>query len=553
MATEWSFPVDAELPDDPRRALPVFAVPPNWKNGVTETLAWLTDVMSSETAVEQRRSLRRYPRRTFEYEFMRAGTGRSRIENFMAGVGKRDALVPIWHEQFSLRTTPTDDGTIEFPLDTLREREFDIGDLVLITTLDFDRYAILTVIDKAGDTLTVAGVEDTATWPRGSRIVPLRRAKMLDSVTLENVSDRVATTRMRFTLQDADERFSASWGGCAPLLRIKPDRANGLSMEFNRSDYTLDFGTGVVDVTDPGNRSQISQSVGFKFFNRSDVWAYRSFLYSARGRARRFYMPSNTNVLELLEDFPGGNELEAKPTGFSEYFLEPQDARTMLSIDFKGGRPSIYSKVIGVSALLDTSAPFLPVAEQFVLERTLPPILKREIERIGFLVPSRFDQDTVEIFHAVAGSTAVASSVVVRSVGAENMLPLECWTTSRPYPVVAMDEMASDIVIVKASLYVAATASTEEVITGAIVLSGVLQQTFFLETYSAEPEEVITTIVVPSAVLKQLLKTYDMGFDEVQTNGRAISGVLKVALITYNIIPPDQLSTNATIIGATLI
>lgn len=551
MATHWSFPVE-DLPEDPRRALPMFLVSPNWKSGVTETLAWLTDVMSSETAVEQRRSLRRYPRRTFEYDFLRENTGRARIENFLAGVGKRDCLVPLWHEQFSLLTTPTDDGVVEFPAGTLPDREFDIGDLVLITTTNFDRYGVLTVVDTNDDVMTVNAIEDIGTWPRGSRIVPLRRAKMLDSVTLDNVTDRVGTTRMRFTLQDADERFSASWGGCAPLWRIKPDRGANLGMEFNRSDFVLDFGSGVIDVTDPGDRAQISQSMQLKFFSRSEVWGFRAFLYNARGRARRFYMPSYTANVEMLGDFPGGDELEAKPNGFSEYFLSPQDARTTLAIDFKDSRPSIYRKIIGVSAILSTTAPFVPVAEQFILEAPLSPILKREVARIGFLVPSRFDQDTIEIFHHVAGSTAVSSSVVVRSVGGANMEPLECWATSLTYPVAAVDAMEVTGELVAGQLYTAAVHLSDALSIEANLVEGTLLRTIAYVTYDRNPPDSIqTTATLIEGTLEQIRLEFETGPESLQTSANLISGTLKRGLIT-NTIDPDGLQITATFIGGTL-
>src|SRR5690606_19561232 len=42
---------------------------PDWTDGVTESLAWLTDVLTSETLVEQRRALRQAPRRSVQAAF----------------------------------------------------------------------------------------------------------------------------------------------------------------------------------------------------------------------------------------------------------------------------------------------------------------------------------------------------------------------------------------------------------------------------------------------------------------------------------------------------
>ena len=46
--------------------LPVWTIRPNWKGGILERLEWLTDVLASDTGVEQRRSVRPTPRRSFE-------------------------------------------------------------------------------------------------------------------------------------------------------------------------------------------------------------------------------------------------------------------------------------------------------------------------------------------------------------------------------------------------------------------------------------------------------------------------------------------------------
>lgn len=43
--------------------IPVWPIEPNWNEPVKETLEWLTDIMTSPTGAEQRRCLRKYPRK----------------------------------------------------------------------------------------------------------------------------------------------------------------------------------------------------------------------------------------------------------------------------------------------------------------------------------------------------------------------------------------------------------------------------------------------------------------------------------------------------------
>lgn len=540
---QWVFPV-AALPADPRRSLPVFQVLPNWKDGITETLSWLTDVMSSEMAVEQRRALRRYPRRQFEMGFLRVGAARSRIENFLAGVGKRDHLVPIWHEQYKLGATPLPFGIVQFPTGTLAEREFDFNDLVLITTGDMDRYAVLTVtaVNKATDQIQMRSVADIGTWPVGSRIVPLRRSKVLDQSTLENVTDRAAMTRIRFQLQDADTRFTSSWGYCSPLWRTKPNRVSPLSMEFNRSDYVLDFSTGVVDVTDPGDRAQISQSMDITLFGRSQVWAFRAFLYNARGRARRFYVPTFMSDIEPAGDM-GGLQFDAMPNGFSEYFAGPQQARRIIGVDFKDGRPSVYRNIVGVGKVLDVSPPFLPVVERFVLDQAMPPILRREVERVSFIVPSRFDQDTIELFHVTDDSAAVKSSVVTRSAIVDGMPPIECWVASRPYPLTPVEEMTSQAICMGGVIYDPRNVVTEEVNVSTQVVAGVLSA--LLKSVSYQEQIDVTARVVEGSITSPL-RAYDAGLESLNVSTAVVGGTVQTKLITQ-VIPVESINVSAAV------
>lgn len=552
MSTPWTFPV-IDLSADTRRALPVFQISPNWKDGVTETLSWLTDVMSSEQAVEQRRALRRFPRRTFEYGFMRAGTNRARIDNFLGGVGKREHLVPIWHEQFSLPGTHGSDGSVQFPAGSLAEREFAVGDLVMITTLDADRYAVLTVtaVNETVDQAQLHAGANVGIWPAGSRIVPLRRARMLDDPVMDNPSDRVGTARMRWTLLDADSRWAPSWGYCSPLWRTKPDRKSPLGLTYNRSDYLVDNTVGTMSLFDPGDRAQISETMDIKLFGRTANWAFRQFLYNARGRARRFYVPTFLNDIEPLGTTLSGTEFEAKPNGFSDYYDAPQEARQIIGIDFSDGRPSIYRTISGIAAVPGTVAPYRPAAEAFVLTEPLPPIEVRDIERVSFIVPARFDQDVFEIFHPTADCVVCSSSLVTRSAVVEGMPPIECWVTSRPYPVESIDSMAPAVTLVEGQFYtgIANVPETEAMTSNATLVDGVF--TLLLTDVSAGTDSMSSSATLIDGELKGLLTAYDAGAESIQSGATLIDGDIRVALLSYTV-PEESIGSSLTLLEGTL-
>ncbi len=58
---------------------------PDWSDGVQESLEWLTELLTSTSGVEQRRSLRLSPRRSFEAEFYAEGRERVLLDLSLAG------------------------------------------------------------------------------------------------------------------------------------------------------------------------------------------------------------------------------------------------------------------------------------------------------------------------------------------------------------------------------------------------------------------------------------------------------------------------------------
>jgi hypothetical protein len=542
MAT-WSWPATA--PADPNRSLRVFTLSPNWKDGILERLEFKTDLMSSEQAVEQRRASRRFPRRSFEVSFLRADSERSRIDLFAAGMGRNKFLVPLWHDQFKLGEPG---AYVQFPTSTLVHREFHVDDLVLITA--GERFAVLTVltVNTGNDRITLGSLDDVGTWPVGSRITPLRVARILDPMSLGNASDRVGKAQIRFSLSDADSRFTASWGYCSPLWRFVPDRATEIEFSYERSAYILDMDAGVVEVTDPGNRAQISTSLALTMYGHAEIGRFRSFLYQARGKVRRFYVPSFTRDIIPLDDL-SGDIFDAVVNGFNAYMPDPQEARRIISVVFKDGRPTIYRDIIGIEPVLNDVAPYNQVAERFTLASDMPPILKREIDRISFIVPSRFDQDSFEILHVTDSGKGAKAAVVVKSNVVEGMPPIECWVTSRPYPLQNIDEMTMGAVLTVSDLRFP-PAWNDSMDCMGVFTEGTLNTV--LLSGDAGFDEMDFEGLLTSGALVTLLLTGDAGFDSIDDFGTLTSGSLIVLLITHIIDPADEIAVVATLTEGTL-
>lgn len=408
---------DNEVPAADEANTPVFSFLPNWADGVLERVSYLTDIPTSETGSEQRRSLRRHPRREFDVSFMRHGVLRSRLNNFLLGIGRRVFWMPMWQEQFRLKTTLG--VSVQFPEGSISMREFRVGDRVLATAGDPDDYEVLNVqsINYDTDTLTWSS-PPIKSWVAGSRIIPMRRARIENASDHGSPTDRVGVGKIRFSLVDPDFCFGASWGLCSPVWTFKIDRSQEIQFSFDRISYTLDNDTGPVEISDPGNNPVVTMRSAVLLRGREQLVAMRRFIDVAEGRASRFWMPSLMHDVEPLTATVQGTQIEAAAFGYADYIQGIPDQRSVLTIILDNGMPPIHRTVTSVQKV--GTSEFISVSE------SIPPIPSNSIRRIQFMVPSRFDQDTFEFHHKVDEAAAVGMSVVTRSVDGSGMPAIDC-------------------------------------------------------------------------------------------------------------------------------
>ena len=544
---------DVDLPSDgdPNLLLPVLTVTPNWDNGVTERLSWKTEVFTSETGAEQRRSIRRNPHRSLEAQMLRAGTSRMRLDSFIAGVGSAPFLAPLWHEQYRIRDQLTSvEDLIQFPAGTLRFREFFVGDLALLCAGDPDVYEVVRVasVNHETDVLTLE-FPPSIDWPADTRITPLHVARFEQMPAMDNVTDRAAYSGVRVDLVNSLRTIDPSWGYCAPLWRFKLDRSTAITNTFSRNIFTLDVGSTSVDVVDPGQRTRIGVKGALKLFGMERVRAFRAFAAMARGRAVRFWFPSGTHDVEPVSVISGTNFL-VEPRGFSDYMQIPQDARVMLAFEFLDGRPTIFRKIISIEALGADSPPYKTINERFTVDVPLPTIDRSEIERVSFVLPVRFDQDTFEIHHHVSSGKAASAAVVMMSAEAKDMPPLDCWVTSWTYPVIEVEEIAVSATLVGSGAF-GIPPMMESLDIGATIVAGSILE-FIYSTTTVGPEELnVSATVVAGTIIEFINSTTTMEPEELNAAATIVAGALINALITYQI-DHEDLNISATVLQGTL-
>jgi phage baseplate assembly protein gpV len=445
-AAPWVFDTvplaDAALlaPPNPKTLLPVFAVQPNWANPIIERLQYATEVLSSEADVEQRRSLRTTPRRSFEMSFSRHSEIRSRIDTFLGGIGRNKCMLPIWHEQYVLTATLTD--TLSIADGTIAMREFRDGGFVIV----MDRNpAVYEVLQISTANLTTGLITFTAapagSWPAGSRVMPLREARVSETGTLNNITDAAATASIRFEIEDSESAwFTPSWGNCSPVWGFTFDRGQQISVAHDRvTAYVVNDEYGPVDVYDLDQKTRLNLRGAITLIGRAATFGFRQFIDMARGRAVRFWMPSFTSDVQAVSTI-GGTTLTIKSVGYADYMKTDQDYRGKVVVEYRDGNSPSYADVESVQRVNATT-------EQITLATGLPSALASQIARISFMMPVRFDQDLFELQHLVDGGAAVKTSVVTRTADVDGMLPIECAVTSKLYPIEMIDGITPSFAI----------------------------------------------------------------------------------------------------------
>lgn len=415
---------DADLlpGEDLRYKLPVWSILPNWENGIVERLSWQTDVLASETDAEQRRSVRRNARRSFEASFLRQRAQAQRMDAFFSGVGPSTFLVPIWHEQIKM-LDGIDVEARGVTVDNLRLREFRKGDIVFVNNGDPDDYDLLEVGDVEEGRFSWA-FPPPRVWPPGTRIFPMRLARIITQNP--KISHVTATVNIAQVLFDMVEPYMvpASWGQQSngrPYFGWKVDRANAVDVEFSRKNFVIDNGSGAVDVTDHGRYTTAVVQINVRLFGRSNAFSLRQFLQAARGQAMHFYAPTFMQDIELVDDIAANTvELEILPQGFVAAMLRPQPIRRQLAFQFNDGTPTIYRTIVDAR---ETRHGLTLESEILVLDAALPAIRLRELKRISFVCETRFMQDQFEIHHPTNGQAVIDVAMTIRQAMNQRTVP----------------------------------------------------------------------------------------------------------------------------------
>lgn len=401
--------------EDIRLSYPVFLPRPNWKNGVTERLEWLTDVLSSETGAEQRRKLRQYPRRSLEASFNCFGNARNLIDSYLSGVGHRNGLVPLWWDE-----TPIDSvyaGSIDIFGD-FRRREFFANDVVIIRRDGAFDYELNIIAEKSDTKLVLLyGVQKETT---GATITPLRVGRILEQMAGTQLTDEVRQYQLRFYTVEAaayttDWTFPIYARTNLPVMSWQPNYSEQIDLTYDRVTFEWDNAVGNLYQVDPSASATTGQKFGFTLYGRDAMHDFKCNIYKMSGRWRELHVPTHHNEFELSRDIDGSQgALVVSRMGYNQYRTDDQPVRRDILIELYDGR-QLMNTIISSRVVEDE--------EWLFLSETIASVPMTQVRRISYMPRSRLDIDAIEITRLTDADGASQVALTFKAIAERRNAP----------------------------------------------------------------------------------------------------------------------------------
>lgn len=423
--------------------LPIWTVSPDWRNPVLERLEWKASVLASPTGSEQRFGHRIAPKRTFEMGLTVFGRERALLDLSLGRVGMGEWYLPLWHDGAPLLVDAAPDG-MALQCDTTN-REFRAGDAALIRDRDALRTETVEIAAVGADGLVLAFPSHLA-WPAGSRVYPMRRARLMDSTSLRRRADRAMQGNVIFLCTEPDDWPELEWpvlyGGYG-VMTYRPEESADMTMEYQRLTAAFDdeiAAPAVVDISDIGFNIQ---QHSFWSHGRAQQAELRSIFYALRGRQRPVWVPTFYADLDLASNASAGNFLTARQCGYAAYG-GPRTGRQHIRIERMDGTASHHR--------ITSAAETVSGDELLAITPALPsPLAVAAVRRISFMQLCRLDGDSIELSHATdsdglcTATAAFRSTPETRTAAPWSAMPF-LKTTETAYPCgVAVDCVAEGL------------------------------------------------------------------------------------------------------------
>lgn len=364
---------------------------PDWSSGIVERVEWLTNVIQSYDAREQRRALRLAPRKAYEFDAFLIGDARRLAESNAWGWGARVWALPVWNDGGDL-ADPLPAGSTVVPLPTTG-RDYVIGGLAIMLADAFNAETV-EIVGITADSLTLSRPTGRE-WPRTTRVYPARSARLSQTAKFERFTGDASSVRMAFQLDESVD-FTADDGVTSyrglPVLTRVPNWSGGLDVDLQRKLAEFDSMTGRRAVDDEAGVPLPTYRMRFTLTSKAEQAEMRALLYALKGRQGGVWVPTWTLDLRVVEVIDlAAMAIDVAFGGYARQ-VAAGTGRRDLRIELANG--SVYFRRILSASQLPNGNERLVIDAAFGV--TIAP---DQVAAVSFMALCRLESDTAELAH----------------------------------------------------------------------------------------------------------------------------------------------------------
>jgi hypothetical protein len=229
-----------------------------------------------------------------------------------------------------------------------------------------------------------------STWPRGTKVYPLRRATVQTDTQISALTSRVGQSTLLFQVNEANDYVESTDGLTmyqgSPLIDVEPNRSQEITLAHTRLFSEQDGEIGLRYRTDSVGRAFAAQSHNWMVRGREDQARFRSLLYYLRGQQRMVWLPSFNDDLFLTRPVAAGaDRADIRKVGLG-YIGGPIPGRARF---WTGKEVVLHAAMLAAQSADEERLRFTaPLAAAYAPDETW-----------SFLEPARLNSDTIEITH----------------------------------------------------------------------------------------------------------------------------------------------------------
>lgn len=412
------------------------------QNITKERLEWLTQIIVSADGSEQRTSLRQYPRKKVEMEFIHVNESeRRKFNSFMFGWQSKVFGVPMWWDARRIGVDVAASSS-SAEISNLDYADYQVGNLVMFFRVDpvtreitseAQEIASITYLGDSPNAFGTTGYGITLTSPLSnaypadqSIVVPVLPCITGEMVNTQSFPAGYQESKIQFqslnSFTSVTESAAAFNTALSKVLLDDQSFQDGMLVEdFMQRVTRIDGDTGEV--------LQLSEELGAKrnsvkkwvITDAQKEWEVRQLLYYLRGRQVSFLLPSyRADMVANGNASAGGNTINIENIGYSS-FINGALPYNRIRVVFKSpgvlsaASPQVlvteFSTTVTGGTEIDATTETITVGTAWPANFT-----PADVERIEYLALTRFESDSIEIVHNWTDMVGLAKDTEITAV-----------------------------------------------------------------------------------------------------------------------------------------